>query len=110
MGRVLVAVAPDVGVSPSAVAAGWDDEENGRALGTARLEVAPGGEFLPGPAELVLIPVAVNLASSVLYDVVRRLVWRAQSERGDRRELELAEVMTGRGDRVVVVRLAREGS
>ena len=40
------------------------------------------GHFLPGLVELVLIPVAVNLASTVLYDPVRRLVRRlSPSER-----------------------------
>ncbi len=66
--------------------------------------------LVPGLVELVVIPLAVNLASNVLYDLVRRLVRRAQPADGERTELEVTEITTGRDDRVVVVRSAAERS
>jgi hypothetical protein len=48
-----------------------------------------------------VIPVAVGLVSSALYDVVRRLVVRA-APKVDVSEVEVVEVALPEGDRVVV--------
>ncbi len=39
---------PAVGVAPASLAASWDDDEQARALGSARVEAAAGQEFVPG--------------------------------------------------------------
>ncbi len=111
VGRLLVALDPGVGVSPVDLAVRWDADAEARSLGAARVEAPRGEVLVPGLVELVVIPLAVNLASNVLYDLVRRLVRRSQpSADGERMELEVTEITTGQGDRVVVVRSAAERS
>lgn len=105
--RVVLAVDPGAGVSPAELAVSWDADEQARSIGVAAVEAAPSGAYLPGLLELVIIPVAVNLASGVLYDVVKRLVQRSRREPAGVSEVEIAESTTERGDRVVVIRLRR---
>lgn len=103
---MLVALDPAVGVSPESFAADWEADEQTRRLGAVRLEAPRGQEFVPGLLELVVIPIAVSVASGVLTDLIRRLVGARRPSPGDR-ELEVVET-TSRGDRVVVVRLRGE--
>lgn len=106
MGRLLVAVDPAVGVEPADLVVAWNDDREAAGLGAASVESPNGEVLLPGLLELVAIPIAVNLASAVLYDVVRRLVRRRRPEVTGP-ELELVEITTAQGDRVVVVRLTQ---
>jgi hypothetical protein len=106
MKRLLVAVDSAVGVEPTGLAAAWNDDREASALGTASVESPNGEVMLPGLLELVTIPIAVNLASAVLYDVIRRLVRRRRPEVTGP-DLELVEITTAQGDRVVVVRLTQ---
>ncbi|MEU0548762.1 hypothetical protein [Micromonospora sp. NPDC005979] len=105
MARLVVAVDPAVGVEPAALAKAWDSDEEAAGLGTAAVQPSSPGAFLPGLAELIWVPLAVNLASSVLYDLLRRLLVQ-QRPAVDVTELELAETVSG-DDRVVVVRVRR---
>ncbi|GAA1575666.1 hypothetical protein GCM10009827_116880 [Dactylosporangium maewongense] len=107
MGRLLVAVDPAVGVAPGELAAQWGVGEETAALGVAQVEKAVNGTMVPGLLELVVVPLAVNLASSLLYDVVRRLIVRSQPA-VDVAEIQLEMTDTPSGDRVMVVRLRRE--
>jgi hypothetical protein len=54
--------------------------------------------------ELVAVPLAVNVASSAVYDLVRRLVTGLRRGREDRPAVEVIEVTASGGDRVPVVR------
>jgi hypothetical protein len=110
VGRVVVAVDPGVGLSAAEVVVSWEADEQARAVSSAVVESARGGEFLPGLVELIVIPGAVNLATSALYDLVGRVVRRSRPDRGELLELELVETTTALGDRVVVVRSRRERS
>ena len=91
MSRLLIVVAPDAGIAPGAVAATWNADGAASAAGTAWLEAAGGDVFFPGLVELVVIPLAVNLAASAAYDLVKRLAARLRHagcdeprvERGD---------------------------
>jgi hypothetical protein len=71
------------------------------------VEKAANGTMLPGLLELIVVPLAVNLASSILYDVVRGLIARSRPA-VDVAEIELEMTDTPSGDRVMVVRLRRE--
>lgn len=104
---VLVALDPTVGVEAPLFAAAWSEDREARGVsGDAIVVPAPGAVFLPGVVELVAIPLAVNLVSSALYDMVKRLL--ASSRRpaatgiGD---LEVAETLTAEGKRLLVIRL-----
>lgn len=99
-----------MGLSPLEVVASWEADEEARAVSSATVEAARGGEFIPGLVELILIPGAVNLATSALYDLIRRVIRRSRPDRGELSELELVETTTALGDRVVVVRCHRERS
>jgi hypothetical protein len=106
-GRVLVALDPSVGIEAALFAAAWSEDGEAQGVGGGAIVVpAPGGVFLPGVAELVVIPLAVNLGSSALYDMVRRLLASsggpADAGTGD---LEVAETLTVEGERLLVVRL-----
>ncbi|MGQ0775510.1 MAG: hypothetical protein ACT4NY_13985 [Pseudonocardiales bacterium] len=110
MGRVLVGLDPALGMSPAELAASWDADERARTRAAAEQEAAPSGEFFPGLLELVVLPVAVNLASSVLYGLVKQVIHRARPEQRERCELELLETTTALGDRLLVVRMVKKRS
>lgn len=107
MGRVLVGLDPALEMSANDLAAGWAADERARARGATEQDAAPSGEFFPGLSELVVLPVAVNLTSSVLYDLVKRVIRQSRPEPPERRELELMETTTARGDRLLLVRLVQ---
>jgi hypothetical protein len=67
----------------------------GQALGSA---------YGPEILEWVVIPLAVNLASNALYDLVKRLIARARPAAP---ELEIAHTANADGDPVVIVRTRR---
>lgn len=108
VGRVLVALEPAVGLSAAEVVVSWEADDEARAVSSVEVEAARGGQFMPGLVELILIPGAVNLATAALYDLVRRVIRRSRPDRHELSELELVEVTTGLGDRVVMVRLRQE--
>ena len=104
MARLLIALDPAAGVKPDELAAAWNADTEATVAGTARAEETGGEEFFTGVVELVVIPLLVNVASSAVYDLVKRLVTRLRSDRGKEPGLEITEVTTRDGDRVVVVR------
>jgi hypothetical protein len=105
VGRLLIALDPGVQVSPGELAAAWDADEQARALGPAAVEAPARGVFLPDVLTLVAIPLGVNLASTAITAMVGRLVARLRNTRPDPPEVEVAEMASADGDRVVVVRL-----
>ncbi|MEV0900815.1 hypothetical protein [Actinoplanes sp. NPDC049802] len=107
MNRTAVVVDGSVGVDAAAFAAAWGLEPD--AGGPAETEQVPEGSFLPGVAELIWVPLAVNLASAVVYDLVRRVLRRAGAPR-EVSEVEVVEFTSASGDRVVVARARREVS
>ncbi|GAA1383944.1 hypothetical protein [Catellatospora chokoriensis] len=114
MDRLLVVVDPEVGVPASAFAAGWGADPRASEIGPAVVEPSSGEVFLPGLVELVVVPVAVNLATSVLYDLVKRIVTAARKSGsgapGEVEALEVQDLARANGDRLVVVRWRRERS
>jgi hypothetical protein len=110
VGRVLMALEPGIGLSATEVVQSWHADEQALAVSPAEIQEVRGGEFLPGLVELILIPGAVNLAVSALYDLIRRVIRRSRPDRRELAELELVEVTTAFGDRVVMVRLRQERS
>jgi hypothetical protein len=108
--RLVVAVDSAVGVDATELARSWNDDAEARQHGAAETQAPGAGVFLPPElVEWVAVPMAVNLASSAVYDLVRRLVARVRGERPDSggvEELEVVEHQSG-PDRVVLVRLRR---
>ena len=104
-----MAVDPSVGVGADAFVVAWADEPDADAAGAPRVEHVPEGTLLPGLTELVVVPLAVNLAAAVVYDVVRRVLRRAGVRR-EVSEVEVVEFTSANGDRVVVARARREVS
>jgi len=76
MGRLLVAVDPSIGVGAAAFAEVWNGDESAARWGPARVESGR-GEVMVSGLVWVVVPVAVGLVTSALYDVVKRLVVRA---------------------------------
>lgn len=105
---MLVAVDPGAGLSPADLVAAWEGDEQARALGPAGVEAAPPGGFFPDVLTLVVIPLAVNVASTAACALVSRLAARLHS--GPRNELrvEVSAPSGGDGDLLVVVRVAGE--
>jgi hypothetical protein len=93
-----------VGITPEELAAVWGADPG--SLGAAAVEPADGQQYLPGLMELITIPLAVNVASNIIYDLIRRLVSGLRQNPG-RDDFEVVEVTTAQGDRVVVVRPSR---
>ena len=65
MGRLIVVLDPGVVVTPADLATAWESDEETRAVGTATVETAAPGDFF-GVLELVVVPLAVNLATNVI--------------------------------------------
>lgn len=121
--QVRVVLDPAVGVSAAQFAAGWDADPD--TSGGAAVAPAPAGVFLPGVLELVVVPLVVNLAASGLYDLIRQIVIRTRdhqqrnattsaptttSRPREVSELEVRDVTTANGDRLLVVRWRQERS
>jgi hypothetical protein len=103
---VLVALDESASVEAASFVAAWcQDDEAQRVGGSAVLVPVPGALFLPGVVELIAIPLVVNLGSSALYDLVRRLLARSrrpgEHEGG---ELEVTETLGADGERLLVIR------
>ena len=105
MGRVVVVVGPGAGFGPGEVAAAWNADPEGAAAGMAVVEAAPRGEiFFPGLVELVIVPVAVNVASSAVYDLVKKLAARLHQGDSGEPKVEHPEITSGNGDVIIVIR------
>jgi hypothetical protein len=108
MGRVVIVVAPGAGFGPEAVASAWNADREASAAGTAVVEDAGGEVFFPGLVELVAVPLAVNVTSSVVYDLVKKLAGRLRRPGGgDEAQVErpeFLEVTGGGGDVIIVIR------
>lgn len=104
--RVLIALDPSAETKAASFAAAWSgDGEAQRVGGRAVVIPVPGVVFLPGVAELVAIPLAVNLGSSVLYDMVKRLLGVSRGPAGPGAgDLEVVETLSADGERLLVVR------
>ena len=105
MGRLLVALGEGVGVSPSSFAAAWDDDEEAHSMGSATVDTPVQGMFLADVLALVVIPLLVNVGSSTVYDLVRQLVAKSRPPQPGQPDLELVEVESNNGDRIIVVRV-----
>lgn len=101
MGRVVIVVAPGTGFAPGAMAAAWNGDGEASAVGTAGLEAARGDVFFPGLVELVVVPLAVNLASSAAYDLVKKLAARLRPAGAQESRVERGEA--GAGEDVIIV-------
>jgi hypothetical protein len=104
MRRVVIVVAPDAGFAPGAVSSAWNADDESSAAGAAGLEVAGGEVFFPGLVELVVVPLAVNLASSAVYDLVKKLVARLRPTGGKEPRVERLEVSADGRDVIIVIR------
>jgi hypothetical protein len=104
MGRLVVVLDPGLAVTPADLAAAWDRDEETRAAGVATLETAVPGDFL-GVLDLVVVPLAVNLATNAINALIGKLLATLRPERPDQPSLEITEVTRANGDRTVFVRL-----
>lgn len=104
MGRVVIVVAPGAGFGPGTLAAAWNADGEASAAGAAGLEAAGGDVFFPGLVELVVVPLAVNVASSAAYDLVKRLAARLRPAEGQEPQVERPEVPVSSGDVIIVIR------
>ena len=105
MKRLVVAVDRSAEVSPAALAAAWDGDGEARGAGLAAVEAAPPGEFLGDVLALVVIPLAVNLASSGACALVSRVLAKVRPPRPDSTELEVVAAPGRDGELIVVVRV-----
>jgi hypothetical protein len=107
---LVVAVDSNVGVYAAELTRSWNDDGKASACGTAETQARGAETFLPPELlEWVAVPMAVNLASSVVYDLVRRLVTTLRGDCDEPQrveELDIFEHQSG-SDRVVIVRLRR---
>src|SRR5262249_17779305 len=111
MARLLIALDPGSGVGPTELAAAWNVDAEALVAGSARAEETSGGGFFPGLVELVVVPLLVNVGSSVVYDLLKKLTAKLRPVRqSEGRGLEFAEVTTGDGDRLIMIRMGNRSS
>lgn len=75
----VVVFEPELGVKPAVFVSAWAADAEAASLGDAVVRPAGRGEFGFELVEWVAIPLAVNLASSVVYDAVKRVVTKLRS-------------------------------
>jgi DivIVA domain-containing protein len=99
---------PGTGIAPGALADAWNADREASAAGRARAEAAGGPDFFPGLVELfpglvglVVIPLAVNLASGAGHDLLKRLILSLRHDTSDASSVVMADFPVG-GDVVVV--------
>ena len=107
--RLVMAVDRAVGVSPAEVAAAWDAHDEAREAGLATVEAPRPGAYLGDVLALVVIPLAVNLASSAACALAHRVIAGLRPARPGSGDLEVVAATGGDGELVVVVRIARSG-
>ncbi len=107
MSQVVVTFDPDVGVSPADVASERARDDQARALGTASAVDSIRADSLSHAVVLVMVPPPVNVASSSIYDLLRRLVTRLHTTRREEPGLEFIKVLDSKGNRIFAVRLRR---
>jgi|SRR6185437_7599904 len=103
----LVALDPALGVDAEAFVRAWLDDGEAQGIGSdVSVATVPPGAFLPGAVELVAIPLVVGVASSALYDLLKRVARAARHDRppADPPDLEVIDV-DREGRRVLVVRI-----
>jgi hypothetical protein len=111
MARLLIALDPGVGVGPTELAAAWNVDAEAQVAGSARAEETSGSAFFPGVVELVVVPLLVNVGSSVVYDLLKQLMAKVRPRHhSEEQGLEFAEVTTGDGNRLIVVRMGNTPS
>ncbi|HEX3782448.1 MAG TPA: hypothetical protein VHX38_22515, partial [Pseudonocardiaceae bacterium] len=78
MGDAVVVVDPASGISAEQFASWWAADEQARMLGVASVRAVISRAYGAEVLDWVVIPRAVNLASSAVYDMVKRLVTRGR--------------------------------
>ncbi|MFJ1768441.1 hypothetical protein ACIOD2_49560 [Amycolatopsis sp. NPDC088138] len=78
----VVVFEPELGMNPAAFVSAWSADVEAAKLGEAVVRPAGRGEFGFEWVEWVAIPLAVNLASSAVYDVVKRVVSKLRTRDG----------------------------
>jgi hypothetical protein len=100
-----VYLAPELGIRPQDFAAAWNETPECRDQGAARLEAAASAQYtdpmLAWAATMVVLPLVVNLASSALYDLIRK----ALARRGVQKRVEITEITRPDGSRLLVVKI-----
>ena len=105
MSRLLIAINAAVGVRAEDLAMAWELDDEAAAIGPMKVVDSSAEVLLPGVVELVALPIALNVASNVLYDLLRRLLSRGPRPTTELADFEFMEATTDSGDRVVIVRV-----
>jgi hypothetical protein len=103
MGRLVLAIDPELGVSPANMVAAWNSDDEASLVGSATVEATTPGDFF-GVMDMVVIPAGVGLTVNGITAMVGRLI--AKLRGSHQADLEIAE-MTTNGDQIVAVRLRR---
>jgi allophanate hydrolase subunit 1 len=107
--RLLVALAPNVGIKPVELAAALDDDIEARKLGLRRLalEGSIWKDLVPDVSTMVVILGPINVSTRTASELLRRLVVELQSAQSNQANLELTEMATTYGDPIIVIRQSR---
>jgi DivIVA domain-containing protein len=97
---VVVAMHPSARIAPGTLADAWNADREASAAGRAQVEAA---DVLPDLQEWVVIPLAVNLASSAGYDLLKRLILSLRDDTSDASSVEITNFPVGDVNFVVVV-------
>ena len=97
-----IALSPDLGLSPADFAAAWNADPASRAVAEASVDRSASEQydpFLIAGAVAVLSGVAVNIVSSVLYDLIKQTL----AKRDVQKHVEIKEIERPDGSHVLIV-------
>jgi len=103
-----IALDPGLPITPQELAEAWNAEDDCRAVAQASTAPAPGSEFALDPLLLAMLTalgsVALNVVSSALYDLLKKLLL----ERGARRRIEITSTQRPDGAITLVITMKGE--
>src|SRR5947209_1457894 len=79
MENYYIALSPDIGLSPTEFVEVWNEEEECRAVAIARLVPPASQQYDFNLFADVLLALAMNVASSALYDLIKKALTKRRT-------------------------------
>src|SRR5579884_3392493 len=76
-----VALSPDLGITPEEFAEAWNEAQRDPEIGKAQIVESKGTSFVEPVLTTIAVGIAINVASSAIYDLIKYAVERAREKK-----------------------------